>query len=253
MAFRDAEPWRVRVTERGEGVVLSAWRRHLEVLAIKALWASRGRIPILASEIRAVAADHGFTSLLSPLVTSEALEPYLECGFRIAESLVVLQGLVDDVVMGGVPTDVVVREATREDVADLAAIDAWCFDTFWRYREPELLEALAAERVVAAVDPDGAVIGYATCSDHGSTVTVGRLAVAPAARRHGVGSTLLRHCAGWAAERQALAVSLCTQEHNAASRALYSSTGMHELDDDYALAVCDTGAGGRSRGGQSAR
>jgi len=242
MEFRVAEPWRVRVTEQGEGIVLGTWRRHLEVLAIRGLWASRGRVPSLVREARSVAADHGFTSILSPLVTTDALEPYQSCGFSVAENLVVLQGLVDDVVIaGGRHTGVTVRDAARDDIPALVAIDAWCFDTFWGYREPEVLDALASENVVVACGDSGEALGYATFSDHGGTVTVGRLAVMPSARRRGVGTSLLRHCAQCAVHGQALAISLCTQEHNTASRALYSAMGMRELDERYALAGSDTG------------
>lgn len=249
-AFRLAEPWRVRATERGEGAVVSAWRNHLEVLAIRGLWAGRRRMGVLAAEIVAVGADHGFTSVLSPLVNEAALEPYLEHGFRVTERLVVLQGLVEDILPAAMPGPVAFREAGPDDIESLAAIDAWCFDTFWGYRRPELCEALATERVVLAVDDAGDTVGYATCSDHGGSVTLGRLAVTPAARRRGVGLALLRDCARWATERDAFALTLCTQERNEQSRALYAAAGMHELPERYALAVRDSRG---SRGAASPR
>jgi len=239
-AFRLTEPWRVRVTERGEGLVLSAWRRHLGVLAVRGLWASRPRVPVLAREVVAVAADHGFTSVLSPLHTIEALEPYTESGFRVTERLVVLQGLVDDVVAsGGASSTPAIGDACSADLPALAVIDSWSFDTFWGYREPELLVALASEKFFVARDDAGEAVGYATCAHHSGNVTVGRLAVAPDARRSGIGGALLRQCALWAVEQEAFAITLCTQEDNTGSRALYARSGMHELSERYALAVCD--------------
>ncbi len=236
-AFRLADPWRVRVTERGEGVVMSTWRQHLEVLAIKGLWASPARIAAITGECATVAADHGFGSILSPLLTIDALAPYLESGFKLAERIVVLQGLVDEVARAGGRAGVVTRAAVTEDLDAMEAIDAACFDAFWGYRRPELAEALRAEHVIVATDASGSVVGYASCAAHGGSVTVGRLAVDPATQRRGVGTSLLASCARWAAECDAFALSLCTQEHNRASRALYAGAGLHELPDRYALAA----------------
>lgn len=236
-SFRLAEPWRVRMTEKGEGVVMAAWRHHLEVLAIKGLWASPARIAAIVGECAAVAADHGYRSLLSPLLTVDSLSPYLESGFELAERIVVLQGLVDEVARAGGRAGIETRAAAPADIDAMETIDTACFDAFWGYGRPELAEALRAEHVIVATGSAGSVLGYASCAAYGGSVTVGRLAVDPAVQRRGVGTELLASCARWAAQSDAFALSLCTQEHNRASRALYAGAGMHELQDRYALAA----------------
>jgi ribosomal-protein-alanine N-acetyltransferase len=217
------------------------------VLAIRGLWCAEDRVPILAPEIVEIAADHGFTSVLSPPAPIDTLEPYLACDFRIAERLVVLQGLAEEVArataarshrIGTAATPALtVREATSRDLARLAEIDSWCFDSFWGYRDRELTEALAFERTVVALGEDGAIAGYATCSVHGASATIGRLAVDPHHRRRGVGTALLNDCVRWVLEKEAFAIGLCTQEHNTGSRALYEAAGLEELPTPYALAV----------------
>lgn len=246
-AYRLAEPWRVRATERGEGGVVGRWRGHLRVLAIRGLWCADERVPILAPELVEIAADHGFTSVLSPPAPVDTLDPYLACGFRVAERLVVLQGLAEEIAAAtaarprhsaaAATPALTVRAATTRDLARLAEIDSWCFDSFWGYRDRELAEALAFERMVVATGEDDSIAGYATCSVHGSSATIGRLAVDPEFRRRGVGTALLHDCASWAADKQAFAIGLCTQEHNTGSRALYEAAALEELPTPYALAV----------------
>jgi GNAT superfamily N-acetyltransferase len=100
------------------------------------------------------------------------------------------------------------------------------------------VEALERERVVAAESVDDAtVIGYVTCALWGSTVTVGRLAVAPDRRRKGIGGALMSDVAQWAQKAGAFTIGLCTQEDNAESRALYSACGLTELPEHYVLAA----------------
>lgn len=235
--YRLAEPWRVRASDRGEGAVVGAWRSHLDVLAIRGLWCSTDRLALLLDEIKQIASDHGFHSLLSPLLPRTALQPYLDSGFRIAEPLVVLQAPAEQLASLARAAQFELREASGADVTELATIDSWCFDSFWRYGPSELEEAVRAERVIVACDGSGSIAGYVTTSHHGATVTVGRLAVAPEHRRAGVATTLLGDCARWALQTGALGVTLCTQDHNQGSRALYRHAGMRQVGENYALAV----------------
>ena len=101
---------------------------------------------------------------------------------------------------------------------------------------------MRVERVIVACDGPGSIAGYVTTSLHGATVTVGRLAVAPENRRAGVATALLADGARWALRVGALGVTLCTQDHNQGSRALYRRAGMRQVGEDYALAVIGLGA-----------
>jgi len=236
-AFRDAAPWRVRVNEAGEALVLAQWRGHLNVLAIRGLWSAPHHLGDLVDDACAVARAQGFARVLSPLITGDACDAYLAIGMSEVERIVALQGAVGDVIAHRLPAGARIRSANSADLPALARLDEGCFNEFWRYGAVELADSLGRERVTVVETHEGAIEGYSTCACYGATVTVGRLAVAPAARRHGVGRALLSDVASWAQRSGAYALTLCTQEANAASRALYAVTGLVELPERYLLAM----------------
>jgi len=81
------------------------------------------------------------------------------------------------------------------------------------------------------------VLGYTLCTvSRGAGVLV-RLAVARGARRCGVGSALLADAARYVERAGAITLTLCTQETNEASRALYARAGMTEVEERYVLAL----------------
>jgi ribosomal-protein-alanine N-acetyltransferase len=237
-AFRAAGPWRVRVSDAGDAMVLRRWRAHLDVLAIRAAWVPPHRVGWLVAEARAVARAQGYGSVVSPLVARSALDPYLAAGMEVCEPIVALQGSPRTVAAAlRTSPETAVRPADADDVTVLTAVDARCFDDFWRYGAEEFVAVLESERVVVA-ERGGVIVGYSSAQVTGSTCTLGRLAVDPDARRTGVGGALLRDAASYAASVRALALSLCTQEDNLASRALYRSAGLIEVGERYAIALC---------------
>jgi len=235
-AYRESGPWRVRVNDAGEAMLLAVWRAHLPLLAIRGLWAAAHRIGPLVDDAVAVARAQGLPGVLSPLVDRSDLHPYLAAGMEVVEPLVALQGVAEDVAGHPVRAGLAIRVGGPADLEPLAQLDAACFDDFWRYGPTELGESLAARDRLRA-EKDGVPVGYATCSVHGASATLGRLAVSPEARREGVGSALLADVAGFALRSGAFAVTLCTQEANAGSRALYATMSLVELPERYALAA----------------
>lgn len=237
-AFRDAGPWRVQVTDEGEAIVLAAWRAHLNVLAIRGLWASAHRVPRLVDAAAAIGRAQGFASVLSPLVPVLELEPYRRAGMRELERLVALQAEAAEIARQPAdPAGIRVRVAVVGDVPALAVLDSACFEGFWRYGEPELRDALERERVLLAEDASGAILGYATCARYGASATLGRLAVAPIARRRGIAAALCTCAARWARDGGAYTMTLCTQEANEGSRSLYSAMRFTELGARFALGI----------------
>ncbi len=235
-AFRAGGPWRIRVSDSGEAMLVAPWRAHLDLLAIRGVWSATHRIPALVEDAVAVARAQGFSRVLSPLMPRSALAPYRVAGMTEVASIVALQGFSAELAAGRVPEGVRLRPAANSDFDALLEIDHACFDEFWRYGPFELADARSRERMTVAEDDAGVMLGYATCSLHGASATLGRLAVAPAARRRGVARALIADSALWASRADCFAFTLCTQEDNAASRALYASVGMLELAEPYALA-----------------
>jgi hypothetical protein len=92
VAFREAGPWRVRVNDSGEAVVLARWREHSDVVAIRGLWAF-ARTPDLVEDAAEVARAHGFGRVLSPLVPERRLAAYEAASMSVVERIVAFQGV----------------------------------------------------------------------------------------------------------------------------------------------------------------
>jgi [ribosomal protein S18]-alanine N-acetyltransferase len=242
-ALYEAAPWSVRVSERGDALVLKPWRAHVDALALKGAFAPAVRMASLIDEALAVARSQGYAGLVSPLVPQSAIAPYLEKGAYERHRVVALQGGPDSVAAKLEHRgDVRLRQAIPADVAIMCEIDSECFSDFWRYGVTEMAEAMERERVIVA-EGDGRLVGYASSSVGGMACTLGRLAVTAHARRLGVGSALLRDSAVWAAERRAAVLSLCTQEENTVSRSFYAKAGLVEVDEPYAVVLIGTHGG----------
>jgi len=91
LSISESEPWRVRVTEKGEAALLARWREQLDYCAVLGLWCSPRRVPLLVTDLLEVARAQGFGHLLGPLVPESACRPYLDAGLRIVERVVVMR------------------------------------------------------------------------------------------------------------------------------------------------------------------
>ncbi len=235
--FCEEGAWRVRISDHGDAYVIRGWRAHLDMAALLGVWAPPRRVPDLVGDACAVAAGHGFSRLMSPLLHTASSGPYRESGMRPLEELVAFSVSVDGL-RAGTDAEYRVRVATEADVDDIVALDAVCFEPIWRHGRSEVEEALSEGAHVTLVrGEDGMLLGSAISALSASVVTVGRLATAPAARRRGVARRLLADARDWARTRGALGLSLCTQAANEAARRLYRSAGFKESSERYVLLV----------------
>ena len=238
-AYCSEGPWRVRVTDRGEAAVLGVWREHLDVLAMRGVWCSSHHISAFVADARALAAERGQRRVLSPLLPRDLLGPYRRERMSVCQQITPIQGHTHGVLRADPPLGVRFRAGRADDIDALAALDAACFDDFWRYGPSELRDLAATERVMVAENGEGQLIGYTLATVSRGAATLGRLGVAPAARRTGLGLALLYDVARWADGAGAETISLCTQEENAAARRLYASAGLAEVSDVYGFAIGD--------------
>lgn len=239
LALHDSHPEWIRVTDGGGAVVMDRWREDPDLLAIEGLWAPRGHTAELVRDVIRLAGEWGHAGTLSPLLTDAEALPYLDAGMRPHARLVAFTRPLDRV--PAMPaTQAESRRATEEDLEAILAVDAACFGEFWRYGRREVARALAGDRVTVCVGAGLEVAGYLVVTLRGVSATISRVAVAPQARRAGIGSVLIADALRWASDARALGVSLCTQEENSASRALYGAMGFSEVADRYSLLV--TGA-----------
>lgn len=220
-------PWRVQVTDAGEAVVLDRWRAHLDLLAVLGLWCAERRIAPLMRAAHGIALAHGYAALLSPVVPDAYAQPYLDAGMRVRERTVTMSLMRLDRRAprhAPLPADVTLRPAGEADVAALLAADARIFEPFWRCDAPTMARGMADGRVVLA-EAAGAVVGYTQAAVREREGLLGRLGVVPEQRGCGIGAALLEAALADMASRGATLATLCTQEDNAASRALYAHAG----------------------------
>lgn len=110
-----------------------------------------------------------------------------------------------------------------DDAAALAALHAAAFDAPWSPRE--LAALLASPGVFALAAADEGFVLARVVLDEAEILT---LAVAPAARRRGLGRRLTDAAADLAVARGATRLFLEVAEDNAPARALYAAAGFVE-------------------------
>ncbi|MBR0040325.1 MAG: ribosomal protein S18-alanine N-acetyltransferase [Oscillospiraceae bacterium] len=120
--------------------------------------------------------------------------------------------------------DCQIRDAVSDDLDALKCLEEACFSLPWT-RE-QLQSELPDERHEFLVaEENGKVLGYIgmmTVLDEGY---ISNVAVAPDARRRGIGRALVREMLGRAARRELAFVTLEVREHNESAIALYAGEG----------------------------
>jgi len=131
---------------------------------------------------------------------------------------------------------VIVRMAEARDLPSILAIEEASFSDPWTEDAFESAFALQRMRLLIAEEAGdhargGAriVVGYVVALLLGVEAEIADLAVAPKARRRGVGRVLLDHVLVDLSAHGVAAVFLEVRESNSAARALYASRGFHSV------------------------
>jgi ribosomal-protein-alanine N-acetyltransferase len=129
-----------------------------------------------------------------------------------------------------------IRPAVEADLAAMVAIERASFSDPWtasaiastlRYDHMRVL--VAEERGELGGDGAGRPLGYVVAMIAGPEAEIADLAVAPAARRRGIGRALIDRLLAGLATEGVLAVFLEVRESNRAARALYESRAFHGI------------------------
>ncbi len=191
--------------------------------------------------------ERGYAEVITSALVGSEQRPFLAVGFEPREQL---RLLVHD--MAGLPpaAPVSLRRATRADWPDVLNVDASSFSAFWRLDRGGLSEALVAtpasrfriagsRRTAAPVfrgDASGSeVLGYAITGKAGDEGYLQRLAVAPAARRAGMGRALALDGLRWLRRRGARRAVVNTQYGNDGALRLYLDLGFTMEPSDLAV------------------
>jgi ribosomal-protein-alanine N-acetyltransferase len=128
--------------------------------------------------------------------------------------------------------DVALRPAADADLDEIVAIERLAFSDPWSRHSFEQLLGNPAVRFTVAERRFGhasGVAGYAVAWFVVEQAEIANLAVAPSARRHGVGARLLDDVIAHAADRECDALFLEVRDSNVAARALYVSRGFRQI------------------------
>lgn len=117
-------------------------------------------------------------------------------------------------------------EATALHAAALAHLHALAFPAGEQWGPDAMALQLGAPGAFGWIDPRGGMILARTAADQAEVLT---LAVDPAARRCGVGRSLVRQAMASAGGRGAAAMFLEVGTENGAARALYAALGFQEV------------------------
>lgn len=124
---------------------------------------------------------------------------------------------------------VVIREATREDIDAVIAIEQASFGDPWRDQDfSDILDSPQTIFLIAEAS-DGAIIGYAIAMFVADESEILNLAVSSSYRRQGYGGMLLDAALADLHNRGIASVFLEVRESNAAARTLYVSRGFADV------------------------
>lgn len=118
---------------------------------------------------------------------------------------------------------VLVRYGEEHDLAAIHMIEAGSFGDPWALEGFRDMLDHPRAKVIVATEADGAVIGYAVAWYVADEAEIANLAVAPSARRRGIGALLLDRILDIAATFGARSVFLEVRESNGPAQNLYAS------------------------------
>ncbi|HTM42991.1 MAG TPA: ribosomal protein S18-alanine N-acetyltransferase [Terriglobales bacterium] len=123
----------------------------------------------------------------------------------------------------------VIRLATPEDIDALLALEREApTAAHWSRAQYEAIFQASAPRRLCLLAEKGPSQAFLVAQTAGPEWELENIAVAPAARRRGLGKQLLQELLRLARQQHALAVLLEVRASNAAARALYQSCGFIE-------------------------
>lgn len=199
----------------------------------------------------ATLAARGYTRVVTSALSPLEQAGFLAAGFAVEERLHLL-----GVDLGGplppVPPGAPLVRPGRRREGEVLAVDHAAFRPFWRFDGRGLADARAATprtRYRAALDPAGAVEGYAICGRAARRGFVQRLAVAPGRQGAGTGRRLLLDGLWWLRRRGVERAVVNTQLDNEAALHLYLAVGFEHEPAGLSVLAAELGAPAAQRAG----
>jgi ribosomal protein S18 acetylase RimI-like enzyme len=214
----------------GDRLRVGPWRGDAHVAYIAPLPESGPPSIEAVRRCTALLRERGYNQAVTAALAASEANAFVAAGFSVRERLHLLaHELVTLDEPNAANAHGKIRRARRSDRAAALAVDATSFDPFWRLDPAGLDEAVDAtpSSRFRVVDGPNGVVGYAVSGRAGARGFLQRLAVDPAARRHGHGSALVLDGLRWMKRRGAARAMVNTQERNTEALRLYERLGFH--------------------------
>lgn len=186
----------------------------------------------------------GAPSIFSPPVSSASLKPWRQVDYRPYVRFVVMRASLERAIPRS-SAEVTVASASDE-MAAVLEVDQSSFSDEWQYDKDCLLDALSATAIndLLVCRDNGGIAGYGVMGLAGPQGFLQRIAVKPAYRGSGIGTSLVRTGMQWARNRGARMVVLNTRMDNDPASRLYRREGFSVDADSLVVLRHDRNPGG---------
>ncbi len=162
------------------------------------------------------------------------LDPILvENGFQLVNHIVLMEMNAEASRPATARSDYVIRPMLPADLPAVVEVDAAAFEPLWRNSLEALTHAFGQARYASVAQGDGGLVGYQLSTGSAFGTHLARLAVSPAAQRHGLGAALIQDLIANIPAGCDPRLTLNTQSNNAASHALYARIGFRRTGERF--------------------
>ncbi|NND12945.1 MAG: GNAT family N-acetyltransferase [Acidimicrobiia bacterium] len=177
-------------------------------------------------------------------MSSASLKPWRQVDYRPYVRFVVMRASLERAIPRS-SAEVTVASASDE-MAAVLDVDQSSFSDEWQYDEDCLLDALSATAIndLLVCRDNGGIAGYGVMGLAGPQGFLQRIAVKPAYRGSGIGTSLVRTGMQWARNRGARMVVLNTRMDNDPASRLYRREGFSVDADSLVVLRHDRNPGG---------
>ena len=126
-------------------------------------------------------------------------------------------------------TDLVITDAEGRHVPDIERMEKLCFSMPWTAAQIQSQLSDESHIFIAALSPDGRVLGYVGAMLAADEGYISNVAVDPEHRRQGIGGALIEKLVSMAAERGLAFLTLEARASNAPALALYEKYGFRPV------------------------
>ncbi len=185
------------------------------------------------TELLAQLPSLGFSSGVTAALAPTAQQPFLEKGFQHMASLALLVHNLGATSAKPAVRGLRIRRGSRRHLTPVLALDAKCFPPEWLFTESLLNDALRATSAsrYRVASRDGEILGYAITGCAAGHGYLQRLAVDPAAHRHGIANQLVNDAIDWVKQNNGQDLIVNTMTTNTSALDFYFHLGFLRATD----------------------